>query len=771
MSQVLQFEETINLENAKKVIQIDYEDYILLFKSKDNQDQEFIKEKKYSSKTYFKYIKNWLKKVVKRNKSTYISKYKYSTNQTNGRIYVRGGQGIQSVPSLLKCYLLEGVNVTDYDMVNAHFRILKYICKKNNVNPEQYHLLNNYCENREQFLKIFKCNKMDCIRCLYTDKSRFKRLDNFHKELVYLKKTINVLEKININVETTSKNPNSAITSKILCYYENKILQKVINKYKCYIPYYDGFIGEPGIDVKKLNNITKEYGIEWSIKSLKNNIDLDHVDIINPEKINNKLDFFENCGQEEYAEYFLNRLLEDKDKYIYFQTTGKGLWYEYDKFNILKEFITAPPSLKKNIDNLFKQEMINIENLINEVYDNGHSEYKFNISRIKKLKKYVTTNIFQKNIIEKLTYMLHSSTLLEDLNTGNDKICFKNKLYDFKIQDFRAIKKSDFITNHLNYNLPEKNIEIQKKINNIINSIFDEEELRKYFWDHITFSLWTNRFELLHIYVGCGSNGKGIVLQLLENCLGCYMNQPNSQFLTSQTTGPNSALANCRGKKIVFVSEPETSSSGNLKFNTQFIKKITGRDSISCRALYQNEQIFIPEFTLFTATNELPEIDTQDNSIVRRFVILPFKNCFIPEQDFTERHRKNKKYRIGNPLLKDEIKNNPLIAQQFMLMLIDRSKGMYNKNLKIPEECKKITKEYINSNNIVKEFITEKYDFDDSKDKSNLINTSELFNNFKHWEGYNGLSKKKFKYNLLQLNGVREKRTNRARCIEGLKLI
>jgi P4 family phage/plasmid primase-like protien len=760
----MNYTETINLENAKKASLMEYEDYLFKFKAKEWEDED---GKKCSSKSYFERIKNWLKKVVKRNKATYITKYKYSKNQLNGRIYVRG-MGIQSVPCMLKCYLLEGIECNDYDMKNAHYTILQYIIKKNNLKVSTKYL-DNYVKYRTSILEKNKLSKMDYILALFNDNCINPKLKVFHKELSIIKKKINEKEKHNINdiSNLSKKNPISSLLSKILGYYENEILQEVMSKYESYIPYYDGFIGEKNIDIKDIDKITEKYGVKWAIKSLKNDVNLDDINITIPQLCQETKTFFMESSHYNYAEYYINKLLKNKGKYFFIQGDKYGIWYEYNEHNILNCSKSVPLSLIKDITVKYQNMLRDIVGKANDHYDIMSEELATYMKYFSKINKVIGSCCFQKNIVEQIkTMILVDNNVVEKIDQNNNIIAFKNQLYDFEKEEFRKIEKSDFIMNHLDYECPEEDLEVQKDINKIVDSIFDEKDLKKYFWDSLSFSLFTNRFEKFNIWTGKGSNGKGILLKLLEKSFGSYMKQPNSQFLTSSIEGANSSLVQCRGKKLVMVSEPENDKNGNLKFNTNFIKKLTGRDTISGRALFQDEISFKPNFNLFCQCNEIPEIESVDNAIQRRFVILPFKNKFVMKDDL-EKYEGQKNIKIADPMLKDKIDNDENLAYQFMLMLIKKSKGNFKKDLIIPKNIQDTVKEYISSNDVVNEFVNECYEFSD--DKKALIKFTELYNEFKGWGGFNGMKKKQFKYNLLLINGVCEKRTSNGRFIKGFK--
>ena len=767
----MNFTEYINLSNAKKVMSLSYEDFVLKFSCKEWEDEDG--SKKYSSKTYYNQIIKWLKKLVKINKSSYKQRYKYSRNQTNGRIYVKG-MGIQSCCKLLKNYLLEDIELYDYDMENAHFVILNYLCKKHNIKND---FINSYTSKRKEILKQGNISKLDMILFLYNDNYYNKDISKeFFDELNNAKIEINKLEKHLINdITSKSKNPKSALLSKILCYYENEILQQVINEYECNVPYYDGFISKQKININKLNEITKEYNVKWSIKSLENKISLKDCEIEDSNMIDKYISFFDEASQYDIACYFVE-LLDKKEqgKWIFYSGDRYGMWYSYDDNNILSQSKTTPLSLLKRISTLFKEKNEKIHYSSSKCHGVLTEKSVEIDKKLVSINKMMGNNSTKKQIVEELKILFNNQSIVEKIDSNNDIIAFKDKIYDFKNEEARNIRKDDFVMNHINYNYPSENSEIMEEVDKVITSIFDKKELKQYFYDSITYSLFTNRFEKFNIWTGCGSNGKGILLNLLEKTLGNYLKQPNSQFLTSSVEGANSSLVQCKGKKIVMVSEPENDRQGNLKFNMNFIKKLTGRDTIAGRALHNNEIEFKPLFTLFCQCNQIPSIENLDNANKRRFVILPFLNKFVSKEQLEEGLKKNKKnLKLRDDTLKDRINNDDEFSKQFMMILIKHSKGLYNKTLFIPDIIKNQLKSYFESNDVVNQYIEDTFDIieddDEKKQDDNLLKLNDIYCSFKDHESYNGMKKKDFTYNLLQIENIEKYRNGRGRYIIGLK--
>ena len=153
-------------------------------------------------------------------------------NEVGGRLY--SGLSIQGLQKDLRGFLLRDVT-TDIDMKNAHPVILRYICKLNNIVCPN---LSYYIENREKVLEEFgEEGKTEFLKAVNDDKinktNKNKFFKAFDKECKSLQKTIIELScyKHIVNTVPISREYNlygSAI-NRILCVYENKILQEAIH--------------------------------------------------------------------------------------------------------------------------------------------------------------------------------------------------------------------------------------------------------------------------------------------------------------------------------------------------------------------------------------------------------------------------------------------------------------------------------------------------------------------------------------------------------------
>ena len=161
--------------------------------------------------------------------------YSYSTG-TSGRLF--SGGSLQGLPSTIRgLFMRDGVG-TDIDMCNAHPVILRYICKLHNI-PCPH--LEYYINHREECLMKFESReigKVSYLTALNKDTlNRTKCLPlEFKKYDIEIKLIQNKLVKIKEYAELVNSVPENkpynklgSAVNRIMCYYENIILQHAIH--------------------------------------------------------------------------------------------------------------------------------------------------------------------------------------------------------------------------------------------------------------------------------------------------------------------------------------------------------------------------------------------------------------------------------------------------------------------------------------------------------------------------------------------------------------
>ena len=278
--------ESIIIENAKYVLSLSLSKFKTLLYDKNETTKN---GDKYSVEVYHNQVRNFLIRSIENNGNV-KSSYKQKNNQ--GRFYV-SKFGIQSLQYKLRGFLIPK-NVIDYDIKNCHLVLLHNEFKKLNIDNYRYATLTHYINNRDKVLeenggKTFKKTILMAMNSdIFNSKNIF--INKFIIELKPLKLLLLQQEHYKEIITNNINNPISSRVNKILCIRENEIIQKVINTYNLtnntLIPMFDGFMTNYNIDIEDLNDLTKQYNIEWTVKESDSSIVIPttYIDKINIEK-------------------------------------------------------------------------------------------------------------------------------------------------------------------------------------------------------------------------------------------------------------------------------------------------------------------------------------------------------------------------------------------------------------------------------------------------------------------------------------------------------
>jgi hypothetical protein len=295
--------------------------------------------------------------------------YSYSLQtplEMGGRLF--SGNSVQSIKGVFRGFLM--THTTDIDMKNAHPVILSYICRLHDIKCPN---LDYYIQNREQILSEFgETGKVAFLKSVNDDKLN-KKIGNkffkdFDKEMKEIQKHVVALEEYKNIVFTTNAekyNFNGSVMNKILCMYENKILQEcisVVNSQNIEICalMFDGLMvyGNFYENEELLNMITSRVNekfdrldMKWSYKHHDTTIDPDNI----PEFEVKEEDLIEQAFRKEAHEFekthakIINRemFVKEENNIItcmtrkHFMTAYEHLVFEYEanKVKIQGNFI------------------------------------------------------------------------------------------------------------------------------------------------------------------------------------------------------------------------------------------------------------------------------------------------------------------------------------------------------------------------------------------------------------------------------------------------
>ncbi|TYS14299.1 DNA primase [Rossellomorea vietnamensis] len=157
-----------------------------------------------------------------------------------------------------------------------------------------------------------------------------------------------------------------------------------------------------------------------------------------------------------------------------------------------------------------------------------------------------------------------------------------------------------------------------------------DKELITYLQKAIGYSLTgVTKEQIMFFLFGNGRNGKSTFINVIQDLMGDYAKQTNSDtFLKKKNdSGINNDVARLDGARFVSAVESEEGQ----QLSEALVKQITGGEKMSARFLRQEYFEFTPEFKVFFTTNHKPIVKGGDNGIWRRIKLIPF-TVTIPEE-------------------------------------------------------------------------------------------------------------------------------------------
>ena len=296
--------------------------------------------------------------------------------------------------------------------------------------------------------------------------------------------------------------------------------------------------------------------------------------------------------------------------------------------------------------------------------------------------------------------------------TTEGRFCTPNGLYNYteKISDSNGLTKVTTIANILNKTPEElfksKGVEL---FGRFITSIQPDQALGYYLTCVIANAITGHRDgEYTYLFYGStGSNGKSVLMALLQHMLGDYYSDYNTDSLVRNSYGETAeqAAKNLENRRLVGgreIGEGATIDSG--KFKQYF-----SNDSYRINEKYKPSYSVMPTHTMVLPVNQIPNFGNEP-AIYRRILIIPFTQHFV-----------------DNPTRENEQKKDPNILQQLIahedeiftyLIYVAEIMRKEKYELAIPASIKEYTARMLDKNNILV----------DTNDREAYILTEEQLN-------------------------------------------
>lgn len=258
-----------------------------------------------------------------------------------------------------------------------------------------------------------------------------------------------------------------------------------------------------------------------------------------------------------------------------------------------------------------------------------------------------------------------------------------------------------------------------------LDEIFNGDKEKKYFLQRLLgYSLIGQQIDhILPIFCGeSGRNGKTLLLNILRHVLGPYMTPVSEEILLSGKKNPGSAtpfLTMLQNKRIAYVTETEEGD----RLNAGTVKMLTGNDSIIARNLYGSPFTFEPSHTVFLITNHTPHVNSDDEALWERVVLLEFTQRFIDEPTEPNEHKRD-------PYLMRKLESE---ASGILAWLVRGCMRWQRQGLLIPECVKIATETYRLGEDSLGSFLEENClqgDFE--------VLAKEFYGSYHEWSKENG---------------------------------
>lgn len=425
-------------------------------------------------------------------------------------------------------------------------------------------------------------------------------------------------------------------------------------------------------------------------------------------------------------------------KYNMIKDIKTGYYYTWDittRIWKLFEQKTAGSHPKTRAFNEFIERYISFRTVLaNAVHESNDEAFKANSSitikkittLIGKLKKPSYKDSVWKFVDESLSVDFYSfcNPISQELPLSD------GKLYHIFTKESRLRTQTDYFTYCFNARCNEEITSI-KPSDDILNSIDPEmksnphrlawefihdlmshdEEKTLFLIKRLGIFLSGNLFDQSYmIWVGDANNGKSVLLRYLSWILGecCGPAAPGVFLDTGSKEAANAHTAHlCALKGLRLAYLCETKPGGVI--SSANVKAITGGDDIKTREAYDKiSKNFVALCHLILATQHLPIIDTNDQGMLKRTLVVPFRTFYQPP---------GSTYTNPNSILTipekkdylDKVLKTPAVADAFLTMLMLSAHEYYSDNYTafIPQQVKLSLTNYAEASFAYSDFISE----------------------------------------------------------------
>lgn len=379
-----------------------------------------------------------------------------------------------------------------------------------------------------------------------------------------------------------------------------------------------------------------------------------------------------------------------KDEYICVSVKS-NIWYKYhaNRWTEIDSGTTLRYAISNNLRKLYHNKMSQMQQkllLSGTDVEDDKNPYKIKVNKCVQIYERLGKSSEKKNIMTECKELFYDGTFLEKLDNNPYLLCFNNGVVDFKQKVFRNGVPEDCLSKCTNIDYVSLNPDVHSstitEIEDFMRKLFPHPDLYKYMWSHLASTLiGTSADQTFNMYIGIGQNGKSVLVNLMEKCLGDYKGDVPLSLLTQQRTkigGLAPELVQLKGVRYAVMQEP---SKGD-KINEGIMKQVTGGDPLQARSPYMPQTIsFIPQFKLVVCSNEFMEIKSMDHGTWRRIRVVDFESLFT-EKPASDDPDKPYQYKLDKNI-KEQFDQWKSVFMSMMVNIAFKTDGMV-------EDCEKV---------------------------------------------------------------------------------
>jgi putative DNA primase/helicase len=208
-----------------------------------------------------------------------------------------------------------------------------------------------------------------------------------------------------------------------------------------------------------------------------------------------------------------------------------------------------------------------------------------------------------------------------------------NQALDLRTGSLRRISREDRVTKRTNV-APDSQCKPVRFKQFMHEITLGDDALRGYLMRYCGYVLTGHtREHCLPFWFGHGANGKGTLINVLQNIMGweygTTLRMSNLVAKKNEDDGQRRIVAKLCGARLATANE----GNAHVKLDMALLKSLASSDLLAGAHLYEREFTFAPSHKLIIATNHKPELEV-DAAARRRVHLVPFDAEFTgPKED------------------------------------------------------------------------------------------------------------------------------------------